>query len=323
MLSTETQTTQESAPIADSVSSEITTEAVSTEVEESPASSGSETASIETIQTQEETTGGSTTLTADSFDVGSWDGEIDSLPEDVREFVRLVSDRKEKNLEAGYTPKFQQLAEDRKTFEETRETWTGAKEELEAELKLYKALVDGNEDPRVQDLQTELEKALGAVKEGQDQQKALQQKYDVFQEKQDQLWLKQFKEQYKHIVEDDEKYKQLIGLADLGWEEEAAAQLVDLPEEVRQAAAEIVQTHGLAADGHKFAIQHAKMKLGHTTSPRKPRAASLVTAGATGQTNTARVQGGNIREMSRTDARQEAAKMALKGGNTKKGRSRR
>ena len=88
-----------------------------------------------------------------TFSFDSWDGVFDSLPERIRDVVS----KKNKDLEAGYTPKYQELAEQRKAFEaetkKQKDSWT----QKESEYALYKAMYEGREDPRFAKAKTELE----------------------------------------------------------------------------------------------------------------------------------------------------------------------
>ena len=58
-----------------------------------------------------------------SFVFDSWNGEYESLPVRIQDIVS----KKQKDLEAGYTPKYQELASQRKAFEaeaqKQRDTW--------------------------------------------------------------------------------------------------------------------------------------------------------------------------------------------------------
>ena len=89
------------------------------------------------------------------FDPESWDGNIDSLPSELQDPVRYLH----RQLEGGYTKKFQDLSDQRKSFETNQTTWADSKENFEARLnsaleekELYQQLLEGAEDPRISEL---------------------------------------------------------------------------------------------------------------------------------------------------------------------------
>jgi hypothetical protein len=134
----------------------------------------------------------------------------------------------------------------------------------------------------------------------------------------DNRWLTDFKAKHNDIFADKAKTEQLLGFIDKGWDEEAATQLVGASDEVIRMATELVKQHKLGYDGHAFAIQHVKLKLGADIGPRKPRPAADITSGAQGQRNSSRVPGGSLRELPRHEARAEAARIALAVDNRRK-----
>ena len=90
------------------------------------------------------------------FDHENWDGNIDGLPDTLREPVRFLH----RQLEGGYTKKFQTLAEERRRFDANRQewdekygSWKDEKEAMNDELALLRNLLDGMEDPRVKEFQ--------------------------------------------------------------------------------------------------------------------------------------------------------------------------
>lgn len=242
-----------------------------------------------------------------TFDVTAWDGLPDSLPEPVRPVLKRFIDRKSKDLESGYTKKFQDLSAERKKFEKDLTDWQQGKEELERQLAIYKALASGDDDPRLTELQTThdtLQKEKAALNEQLEQ---LKKHYQQTLEEGDRSWLTEFKERHKDIYQDNTKRADLLALVNAGWEPEAAVELVDCPDDVREAAAEIAKTRRLSEDQHKLAVEYARMKL---QSSATPRPAALATQGAGGQRNQASVPG-SIRGLPINKARDEAARLAL------------
>ena len=251
------------------------------------------------------------TSTTKGFNISQWDGDIQKLPEDVRDFVDVLARQKFSAIEAEFTAK---QAELEKAFKAEAENKPGADakvEELQRELDLYKLLAEGAEDPRVADLSKK-------ATEWEQKYAALNQQFTAMQAENDQRWVTDFKAKHAEIFADKTKTDQLMGFIEKGWDEEAATQLVGASEELIRTATELVKQHRLGYDGHAFAIQHAKMKLGADLGPRKARPAADITSGAHGQRNSSRVPGGSLRELPRHEARAEAARIALAVDNRRK-----
>lgn len=249
--------------------------------------------------------------TTKGFNVSQWDGDIQKLPEDVRDFVDVLSRHKFSAIEAEFKAK---QAELEKAFKAEAKNQPGADakvDELQRELELYKLLAEGAEDPRVADLGKK-------ATEWEQKYTQLNKQFEAMQAENDNKWVADFKAKHSDIFADKAKTAQLMGFINKGWDEEAAAMLVGASDELIRTATDLVKQHKLGYDGHSFAIQHAKMKLGTDVGPRKPRPAADITSGAQGQRNSSRVPGGSLRELPRHEARAEAARIALAVDNRRK-----
>lgn len=246
-----------------------------------------------------------------AFDLNAWDGDIQKLPADVRDFVDVLAKRKYSSIEAEFQAKQAELARAQKAEAQNKPGAEDRVAELEKELELYKLLAEGAEDPRVPELTTK-------VSEWESKYKALDSRFKTMQEEADTRWVSDFKAKHSEIFADKQKGQQLLSFIEQGWDEEAAAQLVGASEEIVRLATDLVRQHKLGHEGHVFAIQHAKMKLGVDLPARKARPAADLTSGATGQRNPSRVPGGSLRELPRHEARAEAARLALAVDNRRK-----
>jgi hypothetical protein len=246
-----------------------------------------------------------------AFDVNGWDGDIQKLPPDVRDFVDILAKRKYSSIEAEFTSKRGELERAYKAEAKQEPGAEARVTELEKELELYKLLAEGAEDPRVPEMTTKLS-------EWESKYNDLNSRFSKMQEEADHRWVTEFKAKHAEIFADKEKSTKLLDYVEKGWDEEAAAQLVTASNDVIRMATDLIKQHKLGPEGHVFAIQHAKMKLGVDLPPRKARPAAELTSGATGQRNPSRVPGGSLRELPRHEARAEAARLALAVDNRRK-----
>ena len=244
------------------------------------------------------------------FDPESWDGNLDLLPPTLKEPVGFLH----RQLESGYTKKFQDLADQRKTFETERDEWITSKEEnaskysnLEEERNLLQELLQGAEDPRLADLTTQNEQY-------QQQMQVLQTDYDRYKQMveadiadQAQQYAENFKAENTEIFENEEKRTELIGLLDANWKPEIAVKLVGRDESFVNMANELKEK-GVPDE---VAVEHTLMKLGKDTGPRVPRPGAQITSGAAERNNPASVPSeqtryANSNRQARTMAAQEA-----------------
>lgn len=308
-----TQSSQLSASTSPESSAPSSTEATTpdgipegTEVGETPPDFG-----LQPLRADRNSTGRNKKFTQSQFDVSNWDGDTGKLPADVRSFVELLADKKYRAIEAEFTSKQQELSRAQKDDAQNKPGADARVEELQKELELYKLLAEGAEDPRVNEL-------TGKISEWETKYNALNSQFMAMRDDADKRWFSDYKAKYSDIFADKTKTDQLLGFVEQGWDEEAAAQLVGASSELVRSAADLVKQYKLGYDGHVFAIQHAKMKLGLNAAPRAPRPAAELTSGAHGQRNPSRVQGGSLRELPRHEARAEAARLALAVDNRRK-----
>lgn len=216
------------------------------------------------------------------IDLGSWDGNIDNLPENLREPVRFLH----RQLESGYTKKFQSLSDERKAFEtaktesENAPGWERERGKLNEELKLLRSLMGGDEDPRV----TEYLDKNGVLTQ---QLAELQGEYDQFKTfieeditEQAAVYADQFREKHSAIFDNADKRQMLSDFLDQGWSPEAGVKLMGYSPKVSELAQEL-KDRGVPSE---VAVEHAVIKIG-STSTRNPRPAARLTSGATSRNN--------------------------------------
>lgn len=266
---------------------------------------------LQPLRSDKNSTGRSKKSAPNQFNPADWDGDLTKLPADVRSFVELLADKKYKAIEAEFAAKQQELVKAQNDDAQNKPGADARVEELEKELGLYKILAEGMEDPRVNELTNKLT-------EWESKYNALNAQFSTMRDDADKRWLSDYKSKHAEIFADKAKSEQLLSFVEQGWDEEAAAQLVGASSELVRMATDLVRQYKLGYDGHIFAIQHAKMKMGISTTPRTPRPAAELTSGAHGQRNPSRVQGGSLRELPRHEARAEAARLALAVDNRRK-----
>lgn len=283
---------------------------------------GNRAAAADAARTTDTTSGGTAggtgtdtktpTPTPTAFDAASWDGDVDALPETVRDLVRVLATKKEKLLEAGYTKKFQKHADDVKTFDATKETATKEAADLRAEIEILRAIAEGQEDPRLAEAVEKAATLTAEIERLTGESTSWKTKYEAQEKQASAEWVASFNDRHKDVLADTAKKQELHGLIGYGWEPDAAVELLGATDEVKRMAEEVVRKGTIGASGHSFAVQYAKAQVGGGSAPRKPRPAATVTNGANGQANPNRVGGGSIRDMSTKDARREAALRAFK-----------
>lgn len=244
------------------------------------------------------------------FDPSTWDGNIDALPEYLKGPVQYLH----RNLESGYTKKFQDLSEQRKTFESERDTWTTTRDEwettrseLESERDLLKHLLEGHEDPRLGKLSESNAKLQADIVQ-------LQKKYDDYQqivqadiEEQSRVYAERFKAEHKEVFESDVKRQQLTNLLAANWTPETAVKLIGKEEKTIALATEL-RDKGAPPE---LAVEHALLKFG-SVAQRAPRPAAQLTAGAESRNNPASAPGDTVHQAkSNHEARQLAAREAI------------
>lgn len=287
------------------VSGEVTAEEVQSAAESSSQSDGTPA-----TQTRSETKEAEpANLNTPSFSLDSWDGGLESLPVSIQELVA----KKQKDLEAGYTPKYQELAEQRKTFESDAKKQQGAWEEKEAQYALYKAMYEGREDPRVAKMKSELEALTSKYdtesKDWKSQQELLHKKYVQLEDTQDAAYVDDFKKRHADLLADDAQKAKFMEFAQKGWDLDIAAVLTSKAPEIIKLAAEFARS-GIP---HEHALNYAELKIkGAPPAPRQPRVGAKITNGATPSTNPARINAADYNDLSMKDAYLAAAKKAIR-----------
>jgi len=244
------------------------------------------------------------------FDPSAWDGNLDLLPPTLKEPVGFLH----RQLEGGYTKKFQDLADQRKTFETERDEWTSTRDannlkysSIEEERNLLQDLLQGSEDPRIAELTAANETYEGKINALQSEYSQYKQMVDSDIAEQANQYAERFRNSNAEIFDSEEKRTELIGLLDAGWDPEVAVKLVGRDESFVTMANELKEK-GVPA---QVAIEHAMLKLGKDTGPRIPRPGAQITSGAAERNNPASVPSAQTRyansnRQARTSAAQEA-----------------
>lgn len=279
-------------------------------VAESPTSSPEATPDISTASvgsSAEERLPATTIDPVTDFDPGAWDGNIEALPESLRQPVGFLH----KQLESGYTKKFQDLSEQRKAFEVEQakyKDFDAKRREVLEERDLLRSILGGAEDPRVSQFSTENE----SLKE---KMGMLQSEYDNFKsfveadiDAQAEQYAEQYKQRNAHIFKSDEKRARLGNLLEQGWDPDAAARLIGQSEKT----IEIANALRLKGTPGEVAVEHALLKAGK--SKRNPRPAAQLTSGAENRNNPASVRGTQASRSPR-EARLLAAREAVNWSN--------
>ena len=295
-----------STPVGD-VAGEVTAEETQSAAESSSQSDG--TPAIPTESGNKETEPANQNA---SFVFDSWNGEYESLPVRIQELVS----KKQKDLEAGYTPKYQELAAQRKAFEAEAKASKDSWESKEAQFALYKAMYEGREDPRVAKMKSELEaltqKYETAKKDWSSQQQLLQKKYVELEDTQDAAYVKSFRERHAVMLADDARKAQFQAFAEKGWDLDVAAALTDKDPAIIKLATDFARK-GIP---HEQALDYAELKVKGApvapAPPRQPRVGAKITNGATPSTNPARIKAADYDNMSLQDAYLAAAKKAIR-----------
>tara|TARA_R100001594_G_scaffold67685_1_gene101973 strand:+ start:51 stop:1004 length:954 start_codon:yes stop_codon:yes gene_type:complete len=295
-----------STPVGD-VAGEVTAEETQSAAESSSQSDG--TPAIPTESGNKETEPANQSA---SFAFDSWNGEYDTLPERIRDIVS----KKQKDLEAGYTPKFQELANQRKAFEAEAKAKTDSWKTKESQYALYKAMYEGREDPRIAEMKSNIDtltqKYETEKKQWADEQKLLQKKYVELEDAQDASYVKAFRERHATMLGDEAQKAKFTEFVDKGWDLDVAAVLPNKDPEIVKLATEFARK-GIP---HEQALDYAELKVKGAPAapapPRKPRVGAKITNGATPSTNPARIKAADYDNMSLQDAYLAAAKKAIR-----------
>lgn len=251
------------------------------------------------------------------FNPESWDGNLGSLPEHLKEPVSFLH----RQLESGYTKKFQSLADERKSFEAQQKehsegagAWADEKKTLSEELDLLRRILGGEEDPRLGEL-------TGKHDELETKYNALETEYSGYKDfvqteitRDAEAYAQQFRATHQDIFEDDDKREELVKLIDADWDPEDAVKLIGRSSEVINLATEL---KGKGVEP-KLALEHAFLKLGANDEPRQPRPGAQMTAGAESRNNPESIR----KDINQTNNSREARSMAARAAMNWQARNR-
>jgi len=193
-----------------------------------------------------------------SFGWDSWDGAVDSLPEQVRGWGTSILDHNSKGWKA-------QLAD------------------AQTMGKIYEEMMHGNEDPRISEFSGKLAEGQTKFDELQAKFTAQESEYkesmaqmDAWRESEATKWAERFQRNHPEIAQDKEKVGLLIELLGEDFDDDIAVELLSLGSE----AIKIARTARGAGTPAKYAYQLAK----HHSTPVKPKPspASLAMGGTGG-----------------------------------------
>ena len=265
--------------------------------------------SSEVLVSSDEVTSPSEELPESAFNHENWDGNIDGLPSHLKEPVSFLH----RQLEGGYTKKFQTLANERRKFEASRQEWKAQhggwqdeKEAMKDELTLLRNLLDGAEDPRIAEYgnaRDKLTKEISDMKQEFDQYRSVVEQ-DI--KEQAETYAKQYREKHSAIFKSEEKRAELSKLLDGGFDPESAAKLVGQNSEV-VALAQKLQQQGTPIE---VAVEHALMKAGNPTA-RSPRPGARLTSGAESRNNPESIKQSVNNARDSGEARTLAARAAI------------
>jgi len=243
------------------------------------------------------------------FDAKGWDGNIDNLPAELQDPVRFLH----KNLESGYTQKFQTLSDARKKFDADQEKWTAEKDEwgkikddVLSERDLLKQLLDGGEDPRIGELTKQHETSSAELARVNADFEEFRRLVEEDIDTQATEFAEKFYQEHREVFDNEESSKILNGLLDQEWEPELAVKLLHQSEDALKLANELREK----GTPQGVAVEHALLKHG-AAKKRTPRPGAKITAGAESANNPASVQGNTDFGTTAADARMAAAQAAM------------
>ena len=193
---------------------------------------------------------------ADEFGWDEWDGTHDSLPEPLHSWGSKFNEH--------YQTKINSITED---LGETR--------------KIYEAIMGGDEDPRIAELQTASTEWGSKFADLEGQHEVLRREYEDYQkvvdkaiEEEATMYVESFQQSNKDLFDNDKLASTFAGLLENGWTLEQAAVAARLPKNVL-AVAEKARADGVP---EAYALRLAE---GAKSQPAKPRKGARITSGAT------------------------------------------
>lgn len=223
---------------------------------------------------------------ADKFGWDTWDGNHEAFHEQVQPWAKRVNDYHTSKYESSTRKHNQQI------------------NRLE---DLYKSLLGGNEDPRIEEYETKLADWEGKYS-------TLQTEYNDYQgsvqqsiQQESEAYAEWFKSENNDIFENENLSEAFVALLETGWDLEPAAEAARLPREALEAAMKA------KADGvpDSYAL---KLATGAKKAAPAPRPGAKITAGATTPARSAeqKVAEPDTNAMSFKDHRSFIARKALK-----------
>ena len=191
-----TPTSVDTTVTSPSTSSE-TAAASSTSPEPAPAAEGSDP--VEPVEPE--------------FDLDSWNGDIDSLPDLHRSVGTRINDMWNKR-------------------------YSSKEEEIKELHRLNDALLLGSEDPRIQEFKEKYEAELGRYGELETQFKSYQKQIQEAVQKDAQDYADKFRQKHQEIFDDEGKSAQLAELIEADWDPEVAVKLMSYGEKALEVAAQ-------------------------------------------------------------------------------------
>ena len=237
-----------------------------------------------------------------------WNGEVGDLPEDHRPLAE--------GMNGWYSRSFE-----------------GKLQEIEELRAVYTAMLNEEDDPRLGNLQKELEEAKSSLEERTQEHTENQENYQKLMDLTVRDYVERFWNDHADLREDKAKLAQFADfLSDSelhggAWEGYVAAQLINLPAESIQIAAQ-AKRDGVADEyALKLAMAHAQLSSVESTvketkqeaakeikkQASKPRPAARITNGATGASRPQPAASQGMREAKTLDQmRSIAAQRALR-----------
>jgi len=250
------------------------------------------------------------------FDAESWDGNLESLPDSLRGPVSHIH----RNLESGYTKKFQDLADQRKQFEAEHGEWKNQSESWEVdrndiirERDILRTIMEGGEDPRIAELSGKNQELTSKYEELSKIHEEYEQLVDADLRTQADAYATQFRSFHQEVFDSSEKRADLSARLNEGWSPEEGVKLVGQHEDV------VTLANELRGQGtpQEVAVEHALLKAG--VKKRAPRPAARLTSGAESRNNPASTPQSVNSAGSSNEARMFAAREAVNWLRNSKG----
>ena len=238
----------------------------------------------------------------DTYDWDSWNGEMESFPENLRGPLNHIYERGKGVGTGDWEEKYNVANGD----------LTASKEEVESLRALYNALSMGEEDPRINDLTAERDHLKTQFAESQAQYEAYQKQVSDASRKEARSWAATFRAKHQEIFSDKAKtaaYQKLVQKD--GWDFEPAVAYMSLDEKGQAAAQEAKANGASDAFAIKFAESMAAKPSPVAAAHPPPRAGANLTHGATRVSQGESVKDPQVKMTDINDMTRWAARKAL------------